>query len=75
MGRRPKKFEEMKNQIHEFLFRMMNVEYNLDEGKWDEKSADLTAYREGLFHVIYNKLQNDFTPDERMIVLQMFNKN
>ena len=111
MGRRPKKFEQMKKKLDGLLFRMMAVstgynengefewveaplnentfapfnvkKYSMDKERIENMDPKVKLYHENETHKSIassileycRDLQNDFTPEERWIVIQMFKKN
>ncbi len=79
MGRQPRKIETMRNQISSLLWKICYLETKNDQSeigwKWVDSGRDYDLAYSAYFEGIMKELREDFTPDERIIVLRMFDKN
>lgn len=81
MGRQPKKIEDMRTEIHRFMWLMMQIGFDenwvtIDEPNLYRKDDDLDS---SMLHInikqMRDKLQNDFTPEERRVIHGLTFKN
>lgn len=80
MGRQPRKIEQMTSQIKSLLWKICYLETQTDDSenvgfKWVDSGRDYDLAYSAYFEGIMKELREDFTPDERIIVLRMFDKN
>ena len=81
MGRQPKKIEDMRSDIAGFMWLIMQIGFNenwetIDEPNFyrNDDDSDSSMLHFGIKHM-RDKLQNDFTPEERLLIHRLTFKN